>query len=125
MFHTKSRRTTSKQALNHFIFLALLLPSFHVFAADPATALNESTQATKSRVIPSHKTDRPSTPVYRKSINSKTTVTRRVTMDNYERVMRTVSQPRSTQTVWLGKSNRSDNRQKPKTTWLGKKGKSD
>jgi len=132
MRHSTFQTYTAKQVVNRLVFLMVLLPSVHVFAATPATAAGEKMQANpvngqtaSQQVTKTYKVVKNGTPVYRKAINSRPQSSSKVTMDDYERIQHTVSQPKSTTTVWLGNKNRSSTRAKPKTTWLGKKNRSD
>ena len=104
-----------KQVVNCSIFVAVLLTSVNVLAQTPVTPVNDSmrdndvnVQATRRQAVGSYKTVNQRMPVYGKSSKSKPASTRRVFVDDYERLLGTVTKPRDTKMVWLGQNSKAD-----------------
>jgi len=104
-----------KQVVNRFIFVAVLLTSVNILAQTPVTSVNDSmqdndvnAQATSSQVVTRYKAVYQRMPVYGKSSKSKPASTQRVFIDDYERILRTVTKPRDTKMVWLGQQSKVD-----------------
>jgi hypothetical protein len=108
--------------LKCFVFLAVLLPSVNVLAASTITP--ENAQATNNQATQTTKTIKWNKSTYTESSNARSSSTTRAFTDDYERLHRTVTQPRPTTPVWLGNKNRAGRPELPKTLWLGKKNRS-
>ena len=132
MYNPNDLYRHSKHILKGFAFLALLLPSMQVLADSAATSDFETNHANKvneqiisGRSAEAFKSVKWKKHSYRNSSTSRPKSSPRVTMDDYERLMRPVSQPKPMQMIWLGQKNRANRPNLPKTTWLGGKGPSD
>ena len=132
MFISRGRDIKLKQAVKRCIVLSVLLPSMSVFAETTETSASHALQATQAKQSPI--TTRIAT-VKQFSSRSRSTFlkasevdlsnTRKVTKDDFGRVLSTVRQPMNTRMIWLGQESRTHRPPKPKTTWLGGKGPSD
>jgi hypothetical protein len=115
MTHSIICSNNLKQVVNRFIFAAVLLTSVNVLAQTPATPVYDSmqdndvnVQSTSRQAVDTYKADNQRMPVYGKSSRSKPASTRKVFIDDYERILGTVTKPRGTKMVWLRQKSKAD-----------------
>ncbi len=131
MFNSGGMNIKLLQAIKCGVILSVLLPSVSVFAQSPGTSVNHSMQATQAnqfsttqRTVSAYNSNS-RIRSFRKASTVDLSKTKKVTKDDFGRLLRTVRQPKSTGTIWLGQQSRTHKPPTPKTTWLGRKGRSD
>jgi hypothetical protein len=126
MRHSTHSDNNFKQVMNRCIFVVALLSAVNVYADSSLISAGKSMQAGSANA---RTTGSSHTVKWKNSTKKTTTVSqpasRKVFKDDYQRLMRTVAQPRPTRMVWLGQKSRTHRPQLPKTTWLGPKKGSD
>ncbi len=112
MFNSTGSKTRLPRVVTCCVILAVVLPSFSVSAAEAPG-------------VSAHKSITQSGSTFRKASTVDLTRTKKVTKDDYGRILHTVSQPKSTKMIWLGQQSRTYRPPTPRTTWLGGKDRSD
>ena len=126
MRHSTRTNNNFKQALNRCIFMAAMLSAVNVYADSSLNASGKSMHAGSANA---RTTGSSHTVKWKNSTKKTTTVSqpasRKVFKDDYQRLLKTVAQPKPTRMVWLGQQSRTHKPKLPKTTWLGPKKRSD
>ena len=104
-----------KQVMNRFIFLVVLLSSVNVLAATRVIPVYETMQVNdKGCNVTVYQAVDPCKAVKRKSStdtessNSRPDSARRVSLDDFERILRPVTKSQQREIVWLGQRNQAD-----------------
>lgn len=126
MFHSIGTKTNLRQIFKCGVILTLLLPSASLFAQAPAKdGLLANPQAASAQTVTTRKSVTRSGSTFRRASTVDLSQTKKVHKDDFGRLLQTVTQPRSTQMIWLGQQNRAGKPRTPRTTWLGRKSRSD
>ncbi len=104
-----------KQVINRFIFLVVLFSSANVLAETRALPVYGTTQyndqgcnVTVYQAVDSDKAVERKKSANKESCNSKRASTRRVFIDDFERILRPVTKSQKREMVWLGQRNLAD-----------------
>lgn len=132
MSDSRGKKIKLQQALKCCVILSVLLPSMSAFAETTGAPVSDTMQAVRAnhaaataRFVSAKRSGTQSKSTFRKASEIDLSDTKKVTKDDFGRVLSTVRQPMNTRMIWLGQQSRTYRPPMPKTTWLGGKGPSD